>query len=159
MASPTASNGPNEKWNISPQEQEQGYLKRAGWKALFGFTTRKHLPVLALALLGATIAAASIPVFAVIHGLILGDYTKYGAGIIDGSALREKVARYCLTLTGVASLNWLANSFYFFFFLTFGKFQARSARNQIFDALIRKDMAWYDTRETDIAAFLPSIQM
>jgi ATP-binding cassette subfamily B (MDR/TAP) protein 1 len=160
MAPPTASNGSSEKENVSPQaKEEHQYLAHAGWRALFGFTTRRHLPVLSCGLLSAIIAAASIPVFAIIYGLIFRDYTSYGAGNIDSSALRSKVARYCLILTGVASLNWMANSFYFFFFLTFGELQARSARNKIFDALLRKDMAWYDTRETGIAAFLPGIQM
>jgi ATP-binding cassette subfamily B (MDR/TAP) protein 1 len=64
-----------------------------------------------------------------------------------------------LILTGIASVNWMANSIYFFFFLTFGELQARSARNRIFDALMSKDMAWYDTRETGTAALLPAIQM
>jgi ATP-binding cassette subfamily B (MDR/TAP) protein 1 len=66
---------------------------------------------------------------------------------------------YCLILTRIIALNWMANSFYFFFFLTFGELRARGARNRIFDALIKKDMAWFDTRETGIAAFLPAIQM
>ncbi|KAF2823407.1 multidrug resistance protein-like protein 2 [Ophiobolus disseminans] len=160
MAPPTPSTDPDEKDHVSPHAQEEHqYLSQAGWKALFGFTTRRHMPILSLGLLSAIIAATSIPVFAIIYGLIFRDYTYYGVGTIDSSTLRDKVARYCLILTGVASLNWIANSFYFFCFLTFGELQARSARNRIFDALIRKDMAWYDTRETGIAAFLPGVQM
>jgi ATP-binding cassette subfamily B (MDR/TAP) protein 1 len=160
MAPPTPSDGADEKDEASSQVREDDqYLAHTGWKVLFGFTSRSHLPILSCGMLGAGVAAATIPVFAVIYGLIFRDYTDYGAGKIDCSALRSSVTRYCLILTGVAALNWLANSFYFFFFLTFGELQARSARNKIFDALIRKDMAWYDTRETGIAAFLPGIQM
>ena len=160
MAPPIASNDSIEKTDAGPQAKaEHQYLAKASWGALFGFTTSKHLPVLCSGLFCAAIAAASLPVFAVIYGLIFRDYTSYGAGAFDGSALRSKVARYCLILTGVATLNWVANSFYFFFFLTFGELQVRSARNKIFDALLRKDMAWYDTRVKGIAAFLPGIQM
>lgn len=160
MALPTASDGTDEKEMVSPQTQEeQQYVLQAGWKALFGFTTRKHLPILSCGMLSACVAAASLPVFAIIYGLIFRDYTDYGAGKVGSNALRSSVTRYCLILTGIASLNWMANSFYFFFFLTFGELQARNARNRIFDALIRKDMSWYDTRETGIAAFLPAIQM
>jgi ATP-binding cassette subfamily B (MDR/TAP) protein 1 len=144
---------------IREANEEHRYILRVGWKALFEFTTRKHLPILSGALFSAFIAAATLPVFAIIYGLIFRDYTDYGAGKLDSSALRNSVTRYCLILTGIASLNWMANSLYFFFFLAFGELQARSARNKIFDALIRKDMAWYDTRETGIAAFLPAIQM
>lgn len=150
----------NEKEEVGPQaKEEQQYLSKAGWRALFGFTTRQHVPILTCGLIGAFISAAAIPVFAIIYGLIFRNYTDYGAGKIESSELRDRVTRFCLILTGVASLSWIANSFYFFFFLTFGELQARSARNKIFDALIRKDMAWYDTRETGIAAFLPAIQM
>jgi ATP-binding cassette subfamily B (MDR/TAP) protein 1 len=48
---------------------------------------------------------------------------------------------------------------YFFFFLTFGELQARSARTRVFETLIKKDIGWFDTRETGVAAFLPRIQM
>jgi ATP-binding cassette subfamily B (MDR/TAP) protein 1 len=138
---------------------EQQYVLQVGWKALFGFTTKKHLPIFTGAMLSALIAAATLPVFAIIYGLIFRDYTDYGAGKLDSIALRSSVTRYCLILTGIASVNWMANSVCFFFFVTFGELQARSARNKIFDALMSKDMAWYDTRETDTAAFLPAMQM
>lgn len=144
---------------IADSIEERDYVSKVGWKALFGFTTRKHLPVLAGALLGAVIAAATLPVFAIIYGLIFRAYTDYGAGKIDSSALLSSVTKYCIILTGIATLNWVANSFYFFLFLTFGELQARSARDKVFDVLIKKDMTWYDTRETGIAAFLPAVQM
>jgi ATP-binding cassette subfamily B (MDR/TAP) protein 1 len=160
MARQTDSDTSDEPKKKSQQaDEEHQYMLQAGWKALFGFTTKKHFPILSGALLSAFIAAATLPVFAIIYGRIFRDYTDYGAGKVSSSGLRHSVTRYCLILTGIASLNWMANSFYFFFFLTFGELQARSARNKIFDALIRKDMAWYDTRETGIAAFLPAIQM
>jgi ATP-binding cassette subfamily B (MDR/TAP) protein 1 len=139
--------------------KEQQYVLHAGWKVLFGFTTKTHIPICSGAMLFAIIAAATLPVFSVMYGRIFGDYTDYGAGKKDSEGLRSSVTSYCLILTGVVALNWAANSLYFFFFLTFGELQARSARHRIFDALLRKDMAWYDTRETGIAAFLPPIQM
>lgn len=151
---------PNEKEDAGSQaNQEQQYLRKVGWRALFGFSTRKHLPILSLGLFAATLAAVSIPAFAVIYGRIFREYTNYGTGKIESDAFLRSVTTYCLVLIGAASLSWIANSFYFFFFLTFGELQARSARNKIFDTLIRKDMTWFDTRETGIAAFLPGIQM
>jgi ATP-binding cassette subfamily B (MDR/TAP) protein 1 len=140
-------------------DEEQKYMSHVGWKGLFSFMTRNHLPILSGALLSAVIAAASLPIFAIMYGLIFRLYTDYGAGKIDSNALRDRVTTHCLILTGIASLNWLANSFCFFFFLTFGELQARSARYQIFNTLIHKDMVWYDTRTTGIAAFLPTVQM
>jgi ATP-binding cassette subfamily B (MDR/TAP) protein 1 len=159
MARPTAPKSIDKPEKTSPKANEdQQYISQVGWKALFGFATRRHLPIFTGALLSAITAAASLPVFAIIYGLIFRDYTDYGAGELSSHALRTSVTRYCLILTGITSLNWIVNSFYFFFFLTFGELQARSARNRIFDALMRKDIAWYDTRETGIEALLPAIQ-
>ena len=160
MATSPASNSTEEqeKPTVKASEEEE-YVLQVGWKALFGFTTIKHLPVLTGAILSATVAALTLPVFAIIYGLIFGSYTAYGAGTIESNELISNVTRYCIIITGLGLLNWVSNSVYFFFFLTFGELQAKSARNRIFDALIKKDITWYDTRETGIAAFLPAIQM
>ncbi|KAH9863238.1 hypothetical protein IAQ61_009515 [Plenodomus lingam] len=158
-SSPSAKETDGPEKTISQVDEDSDYVLKIGWKALFSFTTHKHVPVLLGALLGAFIAALTMPIFAIVYGLIFGKYTEYGAGQISGSEMMSSITKYCIILTGLATLNWIANSFYFFFFLTFGEMQARSARNRIFEALIEKDMAWYDTREAGVAAFLPAIQM
>ncbi|KAH7406010.1 P-loop containing nucleoside triphosphate hydrolase protein [Phaeosphaeria sp. MPI-PUGE-AT-0046c] len=160
MAQPTGSVSSDEKEKAkSSANEEQKHVLQVGWKALFRFTTKKHLPLFASAIVSTAVAGATMPVFAIIYGRIFRDYTDYGTGKIGSHTLRSSVARYCLILTGIASLNWIANSVFFFLFLTFGELQARSARKKIFDTLIRKDMAWFDTRETGVAVFLPAIQM
>ncbi len=143
----------------SGNDDEQGYISRVGWKTLFTFTTKQHLLVLVGGITAASVAALSMPAFAIIYGLIFGQYTSYGEGSIDSNQLMSNITRLCIILTGLTTLNWIANSFYFFFFLMFGELQARSARNRIFDALIKKDLAWFDMRETGIAGFLPTVQM
>lgn len=144
---------------LTRTDEESEYILKVGWKALFGFTTRKHVPGLLGALLGATIAALTMPVFAIVYGLIFGKYTEYGAGQISGNEMMSSITRYCIIITGLATINWISNSLYFLFFLAFGEMQARSARNRIFEALIQKDLAWYDTRETGVTALLSAIQM
>jgi ATP-binding cassette subfamily B (MDR/TAP) protein 1 len=139
-------------------EEESECASKMGWKVLFIFTTRKHLPVLASAILTAAIGAATLPVFSVLYGLIFSSYAEYGAGSTNGDELLRDVTRSCLILTGVATVNWVTNSAFFFFMLIFGELQAKSARTRIFDVLIRKDMAWFDLRDSGIAAFLPTIQ-
>ncbi|RMZ72336.1 ABC a-pheromone efflux pump [Pyrenophora seminiperda CCB06] len=144
---------------VTQADEEQAYLAQVGWKALFGFTTKQHVPIILGGIATASLAALSMPVFAIIYGLIFREYTNYGAGTSDSNKLISSVTQYCIILTGVTTVTWIANSFYFFFFLTFGELQARSARNKIFDALMSKDMTWFDMREAGIAAFLPSVQM
>jgi ATP-binding cassette subfamily B (MDR/TAP) protein 1 len=160
MATTPASNSTDENEKTATQaEEEEKYILQVGWKALFGFTTKQHLPVLLGGFVGAIFAALSLPVFAILYGLIFREYTDYGAGKTDSDGIRNNVTRICIILTGIATITWITQSVYFFFFLTFGELQARSARNRVFDALIQKNMAWFDMRESGIAAFLPTIQM
>lgn len=140
-------------------DDEQAYASQMGWKALFGFTTTSHIAVLISALASAAVAAATLPVFSIIYGLVFGAYSDYGAGKVDGNELLSEVTRLCLIMTGIAAASWILNSIFFFLFLLFGELQAKSARTRVFKALIRKDMAWFDMRESGIAAFLPTIQM
>lgn len=140
-------------------DEEQEYVSYVGWKALFGFTTTSHIVVLIGALASAAAAAATLPVFSIIYGLVFGAYSDYGAGNVDGTELLSEVTRLCSIMTGIAAVSWVLNSISFCFFLLFGELQAKSARTRVFDVLIRKDMAWFDTRESGIAAFLPTIQM
>ncbi|KNG47407.1 multidrug resistance protein 2 [Stemphylium lycopersici] len=142
MASTPTSNGSSEHQQVTTQaDEEREYASKVGWRILFGFTTRQHVPVLLGGIATATIAALSMPVFAIIYGLIFGQYTLYGAGEIDSYTLTSNMTKYCIILAGISTGNWIANSSYFFFFLTFSELQAQSARNKVFDTLIKKDMA------------------
>jgi ATP-binding cassette subfamily B (MDR/TAP) protein 1 len=143
-------------------EQKGGHMddgdRSDGWKVLFGFTTRKHLPIALGALLIAIVAAVTLPAMAVLFGMIFRQFADYGSGKISGSTLLDNASTYCIYLTAVCAVCWFANSVYFTLFLTFGELQARSAREKIFNTLLKKDLEWYDTRENGIAAFLPSLQ-
>lgn len=140
-------------------DDDASHTVQGSWMALFGFTTTKHLPALAGALLGAIIAALTLPVFAIVYGFIFRDYTDYAAGTSDSEALVDRITKNCILLCAVVAVNWVSNSVYYFFSLSFGELQARSARDRIFNALMKKDMTWYDTRNIGTAAFLSVVQM
>ncbi|KAF2625903.1 multidrug resistance protein-like protein 2 [Macroventuria anomochaeta] len=160
MATTSESEHPErEKKATTQADEEQKFASQVGWRALFGFTTTSHITVLISALASAAAAAATLPVFSMIYGRIFSAYSDYGAGNLDGDELLSEVTRLCLIMTGVAAASWVLNSVFFCFFLLFGELQAKSARTRIFDVLVRKDMAWFDLRESGIAAFLPTIQM
>ncbi|KAF1934364.1 uncharacterized protein M421DRAFT_51098 [Didymella exigua CBS 183.55] len=150
--------GIDEKVTTKADDEEQ-YALQVGWKALFGFTTSSHVAVLISALTSAAAAAATLPIFSIMYGRIFGAYANYGAGKSNGDELLSEISRLCVIITGVAAASWILNSIFFFLFLFFGELQAKSARTRIFNVMIRKDMAWYDMRESSVAAFLPTIQM
>ncbi|KAJ8111114.1 hypothetical protein OPT61_g6208 [Boeremia exigua] len=160
MATNTESKPSEEEEKVTTQaEEEQQYALQVGWKALFGFTTGSHVGILISAFASAAAAAGTLPVFSIVYGLVFGAYSDYGAGRVEGDELLSEVSRLCLILTGVAAANWVLNSMFFFLFLLFGELQAKSARTRVFNVLIGKDMTWFDTRESGIAAYLPTIQM
>ena len=140
-------------------EEEDEFIRQAGWKDLFGFTTRTHLPVLGATIFTATVAALTMPVQTIVYGLIFRQFANFASGSLSSLGLTRKVSEYCLYMTALAAVNWLSNSLYYMLAVTFGELQARSARDRIFEALLKKDLEWYDTRETGIAAILPTIQM
>lgn len=144
--------------STSSVDEEREPSPQAGWKALFGFTTTSHIAILISALASAAAAAAILPIFSVIYGLVFGAYSDYGSGKVNGDQLMSTVTRLSLIMTGVAAANWVFNSIFFSLFLLFGELQAKSARNRMFDVLIRKDIEWFDRRESGIAALLPTIQ-
>ncbi|PVH92092.1 P-loop containing nucleoside triphosphate hydrolase protein [Periconia macrospinosa] len=147
------------KLSTSQVGEEGGDLRTSTWKDLFGFTTRRHLPILFVAFLAALVAALANPAIAVVFGSVFHQFTEFGAGRITAAEFLRQISKYCTYLTAFGCASWIANSIYFMLFLSFGELQAYSARQTIFTALLRKDMAWYDTRDTGIAALLPSVQM
>ncbi|KAL5418582.1 hypothetical protein PMIN04_007283 [Paraphaeosphaeria minitans] len=159
MATPAASNRVNEpdKQDVLDAEEQQ-FVANMGWKALFSFTTRKHLPVLAFAVLASSLAALTLPALAVLYGLLFREFGSVAKGDKSDSQFLKQVSTYCIYVTAIGGVSWLGNSLHFAAFMTFGEMQARSARGRLFGALLNKDMAWYDTRDTGMAAFLPAMQ-
>ncbi|KAF2751990.1 P-loop containing nucleoside triphosphate hydrolase protein [Sporormia fimetaria CBS 119925] len=138
--------------------KQNEHVRQVGWKLLFSFTTRRHIPLLFGALLVATIAAATQPANAVLFGLLFRKFADYGAGNISGAELLHKTSEYCIYLTAVCAVCLVASSLNCTLFMSFGELQVRSARERVFNALLGKNIEWYDTRENGIAAYLPSLQ-
>lgn len=160
MAMPSSSPSMTEPAKRISQDGEEGdHLRISGWKALFCFTTRRHLPILSVAVFAALIAALANPAIAFVFGSIFHQFTEFGSGHITAAEFLRQISKYCTYLTAFGCASWIANSIYFMLFLSFGELQAHSARQTIFTALLRKDMVWYDTRDTGITALLSSVQM
>ena len=140
-------------------QDECNYIRQARWKALFGFTSKKHLGVLSGAICFAVIASLIIPGQSLLFGMVFNQFANYGSGRISGPALLANVSKYCVYMTALAAGSWFSNALYFMFWLVFGELQARSARDKIFNNLLSKDIIWYDMRRNGVGGFLPRIQM
>lgn len=159
MAASATSNSTNDANKQDGLDiHEQQFVQDLGWRALFGFTTRKHLSVLLFAICASTLAALTLPALAVLYGLLFREFGAVANNGKSDSQFLKQVSTYCIYVTAIGGVSWLGNSLHFAAFMTFGEMQARSARGRIFGALLRKDMAWYDVQDAGMAAFLPAMQ-
>ncbi|GME26583.1 putative ABC transporter protein [Neofusicoccum parvum] len=138
---------------------EEEVLRKTQWKDLFNFMTRKHTPIFVLAFSLSIICGMAGPANAYILGKVFDQFSKHAAGSITGEKMKEEVSKYCIYLVGLAAGNCLLNSVYFATWILFGETQARSARERVFAALLRRNMTWYDQRKNGVAAMVPRLQM
>ncbi|KAF1967003.1 ABC a-pheromone efflux pump AtrD [Bimuria novae-zelandiae CBS 107.79] len=147
MATSSASNSTEESDQQDEVDTEERLLQNMGWKALFSFTTRRHIPILVLGVVAAAITALTLPALAIMYGLMFREFGVIAKGNKSGTEFLKEISTYCLYITALGGISWAGNSLYYAAFITFG-----------FGALLRKDMAWYDTRDTGVAALLPAMQ-
>ena len=122
------------------------------WKSLFYFTTRRHLLFIIPAVLFATGSGLTVPANAYALGKVFSSFTKFGTGAANTDEFKHDVTKYNKWIVVIGSGSWLFNSVAFFLWHTFGELQAQSARERLFNALLKHDIAWYDTRKDGVGA-------
>lgn len=145
--------------DMDAQDEESDQVEAPAWWSLFSFTSRTHLFSLSVALCLSVASGIIIPVFAIILGRVFDLFTKYGAKEISGSDLVKKVSVWGLGLVGLGSGSGILNAGYFMAWLVFGELQAKSAREKLFDGMLKKDMDWYDMRKAGIDTLISRLQM
>lgn len=155
----------SEKWSKERKMDDQRIdvvddppVVRAGWRSLFNFTKKSHTTPLVLALVLSVVSGIVVPVVTIFVGRLFNSFTEFGGGKLSGPELVSKVSLDCLALVGIGGASWFLNGGYFMFWLVFGELQAKSARDQLFEGLMEKDMAWYDMRMDGIGALIPRLQ-
>lgn len=128
------------------------------WKSLFNFTLRRHFTPLIFALCLTVFAGCVQPALAFILGRLFNVLANFAAGILDSDGLLEETRKWCFYLLGLGCLDWIFNGLYFMFWLAFGELQAKSVREQLFSAMLRKDLEWFEMRASGIGALLPRLQ-
>lgn len=141
------------------QNEEGDEAEVSGWLSLFNFTSRIHLVSLSIALILSVASGIIIPAFAVILGKVFDLFTKYGGKEMSGSDLVKKISIYGLGLVGLGSGSGILNAGYFMAWLVFGELQAKAAREQLFDGMLKKDLDWYDMRKAGIDTLISRLQM
>lgn len=140
------------------QDPDSQPRKTATWKHLFTFTEWKHFSILVLAVVAACICAAVKTGYALILGQIFQVIADYGSGILDDADALSQTSRWCVILccVGLGALG--ANASLMSSWILFGEFQARQARQNIFQDLLHQRMSWYDCQADGTPSILVRVE-
>lgn len=141
-----------------PTSQEEDIKQRTGWPALLTFTEKKQFPHLAGAILVTIGAGAVLPIYNVFFGKVLDTFTDYAAGRLDESSFLHKLSLDCGIIACIGLASWVLDGAYLMLWILVGEMQARACREMLFEELLGKPVAWYDTRKSGIAALMPRLQ-
>lgn len=129
-----------------------------GWKSLFHFATRKHLPTVVVGSIFALLAGCVTTALAIFLGDVFNAFTAFGSGDIDYRELRTEILTGCLGLIGLGAAGWFLNGAYYAAFIMFGEFQALNVRRNVFVELLSRDVEWFEAQEEGSGAMLSGIQ-
>lgn len=156
LLSTTANQNKQIENPVTNTEDEPSPLQTS-WRSVFSFTTREHTLTLTLSFVLAGIVGVIKPAIAIFVGKLFNDLTNFGAGTTSATDLISDVSKWCLYITAFGIITWILNGIFFSMWLMFGELQAKSAREKLFDGMLKKEMPWYDLQEEGIGALLSRI--
>lgn len=130
----------------------------ATWKALFAFTTRRHLPILSCAIFACLADGAIQPINTIFVGKIFDAFTNFGGGTISSSLFRENVSNNVVILVGLSVAGWILSTVFLATWIAFGELQARTARMRLLEGLLSKPPSFFDTLPSGVQALSPRLQ-
>lgn len=131
---------------------------RASWKHLFAFTQTRHLIALIPAVLASCAVAGFKTSLALAMGLFFQIAADFALGDVSPPDTLVEGTSLCILLCGLGAGHWLANTVFLSSWVVFGELQARSVREQMFDSLLDKKMAWYDAQADGMSSLLVRIE-
>ena len=139
-------------------EQLAKESKPGGWKAVFNFTHRAHLQAFGPAVACSICGGALGPIMAIFLGRFFDAFADFGAGKISPDKLMDRSLTSVYALLGVGAGTILLKSGMFAAWLSFGEMQAKSIRDELFQALLEKDIEWFEMRESGVGTLLARLQ-
>lgn len=127
------------------------------WYSLFTFITRNQIPLLCGGLLLSIAAGAIQPVSGLFAGKIFAAISEDGN---EGHyhRLGETVRTNCIYFCCLACISWALQFSATAIWMIFGELQTQCLRKQVFNALLRKSITWYDTRPGGVQSTLVRLQ-
>lgn len=131
---------------------------KPSWKHLFVFVSKRHSGLVVSAVAAAMAVAGAKTFYAIVLGKIFDIVSSFGSGKLHGDETLDGVTKWCIVLTAVGGAIWIANTAFMALWVIFGEDCAKSARDTLFAALLRKDMGWFDAQGDGLSSMLVRIQ-
>lgn len=144
--------------SIPTHPGDEKFPRQPSWSSILAFTTKAQAPLLCASVLAAIAAGAAAPVYNIFFGKVLDSFTDYAAGRTDGPVLQHNISFDSGIIVVIGAANWLLNAIFLSLWMGFGEIQARSCRQYLFESLLGRPIAWYDTREDGVGVLMPRIQ-
>jgi ATP-binding cassette, subfamily B (MDR/TAP), member 1 len=132
--------------------------QRNNWKTIFAFTKGNHVVTLTSAFVFASAAGALGPVMAIFLGKFFDAFAEFGAAKIPPKELMDRAMTSIVGFIGVGIGTVLLKTGLFFCWLSFGEFQAKSVRDELFAGLLKKDLQWFEMRDAGVGTPLARLQ-
>ncbi|ETI26967.1 hypothetical protein G647_10066 [Cladophialophora carrionii CBS 160.54] len=139
-------------------QTNQGYGMFNGWRSLFSFTEKAHLPVLLAAIFMSTAAGSLQPIMAFFFGKFFDNFTDFASNKIDGATFMNRSLTSFYALFAVGGATFLFKGALFSLWLVFGEMQSRCVRELLFASLLDRDMHWYQARTSGVGTLLAKTQ-
>lgn len=116
--------------------------------------TRQDVSVALFATAASAAVAAAKTTYALLLGEIFQVITNYGSGTLSAHDTLQQVVTWCLALTALGIGMAVFSSLLMMLWILNGETRARTVRIRLFQALLAKDMTWFDTRRGSIASLM-----
>lgn len=125
---------------------------------LFRFTRKKHLFILIPAIILATISGVITPLITIVTGSYLNTFSEFASNVIDGDDLVHATLHLIYVLLVVAAATWLTKGAFFSSWTIYGELQAKAVREELFSALLTRDLDWFEAQKLETGALLSRLQ-
>ncbi|KAK6538703.1 hypothetical protein TWF694_010278 [Orbilia ellipsospora] len=136
---------------LEPSEGEVVEMRRyVTWASYFAFTRKDHGFVLFFGVASAVVSAAVLPLSSILLGRIFGEFAAVAREEILADELLPNLTRWIIYYLILAGGGWLSYGLFYCSWIWYGELQAQSARKVLYDALMAKELEWFDNTEHDI---------
>ncbi|KAK3305647.1 P-loop containing nucleoside triphosphate hydrolase protein [Chaetomium strumarium] len=130
----------------------------SSFKHLFTFTPAGHIPLLALAVSTAAVVAAGRTAYAILLGKIFEVVARFGAGLLPTSEFLSQIARWAVWMCVLGGGMLVFSTVDVMAWVVGGELRARRVRESVFEALLGRNMGWFEKRGEGFGGLIAGVQ-